>query len=129
MDSEVKISIVEGDPIYTNIVEARLQKIGYKVISKFMSGQDAIKKLAEELPHMLIIADNLPGEIDGIETAKILLSRYNVPCVFLTTSADDETLEHVKTVPGAGYILKPFSDNDLRIAIGRNPCRNYCHEF
>lgn len=118
MDSEIKVSIIEGDPIYTNIVEARLIKIGYTVVSTFSSGQEAYKKLAEALPHILIIAINIPGEIDGIEIAKAILSRYNIPCVFLTTSADDETLERVKTVPGAGYILKPFSDNDLRIAIG-----------
>lgn len=118
MDAVVKISIVESDPIYTNLVEARLLKIGYPVVSKFSSGQETIKNLAGALPNMLVIAINLPGELDGIETAKVVLSRYNVPCIFLTTSADNDTLERVKTVPGAGYILKPFSDNDLRIAIG-----------
>lgn len=118
MDTLVKISIVENDPIYANLVEARLQKIGYTVVSKFTSGEVAVKKLAEELPHILIIAINLPGKIDGIEAAREILVRYNVPPIFLTISADAETLERVKTVPGAGYVLKPFSDNDLRIAIG-----------
>jgi CheY-like chemotaxis protein len=118
VDNQVKISIVEGDPIYMNLVEARLQKIGYSVVSKFTSGQEAIKKLRGALPHMLVLPVNMPGEVDGIVTAQEVLSRYNVPSVFLTTSADEETLERVKRVPGAGYVLKPFSDNDLRIAIG-----------
>jgi len=118
MDNHVKISIVESDPIYTNIVEARLQKIGYTVISKFSSGPEVIKKLAGKLPDMLIIAINIPGELDGIETAKEIFSRYHVPSVFLTTSSDEETFERVKQVSGAGYVLKPFSDDDLRIAIG-----------
>ena len=118
MYNQITISIVESDPIFTNLVEARLQKIGYTVVSKFTSGEEAIKKMAGTLPHMLILAINIPGKFDGIATALEVLSRYNVPSVFLTTSADEETLERVKTVPGAGYILKPFSDNDLRIAIG-----------
>jgi CheY-like chemotaxis protein len=118
MENQVNISIVEGDPIYSNLVEARLQKLGYTVISKFTSGEEVIKKLGKALPHMLMVAINIPGKSDGIQTAMEILSRYNVPSVFLTTSADDETLERVKNVPGAGYVLKPFSDNDLRIAIG-----------
>jgi hypothetical protein len=118
VDNQVKISIIEGDQIYANLVEARLQKIGYSVVSKFTSGQEAIKKLRGALPHMMVLAINLPGEFDGIVTATEVLLRYNVPSVFLTTSADEETLERVKKVPGAGYVLKPFSDNDLRIAIG-----------
>jgi CheY-like chemotaxis protein len=66
MESGIKISIIEGDPIYTNIVEARLIKIGYTVVSTFSSGQEAYKKLAGALPHILIIAINIPGEIDGL---------------------------------------------------------------
>jgi hypothetical protein len=118
MDDQVTISIVEGDPIYSNIVEARLQKLGYTVVSKFTSGEEAIKKMAKALPHMLIIHINIPRKSDGIETAREVLSRYDVPSIFLTTSADEETLERVKKVHCAGYVLKPFSDNDLRIAIG-----------
>jgi len=118
MENQLNISIVEGDPIYSNLVEARLQKLGYTVISKFTSGEEVIKKLGKALPDLLMVAINIPGKSDGIQTAMDVLSRYNVPSVFLTTSADDETLERVKKVPGAGYVLKPFSDNDLRIAIG-----------
>ncbi len=118
MDTLIKISIIESDPIYMNLVEARLLKIGFTVVSKFTSGQEAIKNLPTSLPDILIIAIQLNGKFDGIETAKAVFSLYNVPCVFLTTSSDGDTLERVKTVSGAGYVLKPFSDNDLRIAIG-----------
>ena len=58
-----------------------------------MPGKETIKKLAGALPHMLVITINIQGEIDGIETAKEVLSRYNVPLVFLTTFADEETLK------------------------------------
>jgi DNA-binding NarL/FixJ family response regulator len=118
MNNHIKISIIEGDPIYTNLVESLLQKIGYPVVTKYTSGEEAIKKMAKSMPALLIIAMDLPGKFDGVTTAKEVLSRYNVPSVFLSSSADEEALERVKTVPGAGIILKPFNDNSLRIAIG-----------
>lgn len=118
MTEAVKISIVENDPIYANLVEARLQTLGYVVVSKYISGKDAVEHLPAGLPDILVVSINIPGEPDGIETAKAFLSQYNIPTIFLTDSADDETFEKVKQVPGAGCVQKPFRDNDFRIAIG-----------
>jgi CheY-like chemotaxis protein len=118
MNGLIKISIVENDPIYANLVETRLQTLGYHVVSKFISGKDAIDQLPDAIPDMMVVSITIPGEPDGIETAKEIISRYHIPTVFLTESGDDETFEKVQQVPGAGCVQKPFRDNDFRIAIG-----------
>lgn len=118
MNEQIKISIVENDPIYANFVEARLQTLGYIVVSKYASGKEAMELLPRALPDIMVVAINIPGEPDGIETAKLLLMQYSIPTVFLTDSADNETFEMVKQVSGAGCVQKPFRDNDFRIAIG-----------
>ena len=41
----------------------------------------------------------------------------NVPTVFLTAYADDKTLQRAKLTDPFGYIIKPFQQNDLRVAI------------
>lgn len=118
MKHQITVSIVENDPIYANLLEARLQAIGYMVVSKFTAGKEAVEQLPEALPDMMVVDVNIPGEPGGIETAAEIFSRYNIPSVFLTDSADSVIFERVKQVPGAGCVQKPFRDNDFRIAIG-----------
>ena len=118
MKRQIKVSIVENDPIYANLLEARLQAIGYMVISKFTTGKEAIEQLPEALPDMMVVDVNIPGAPGGIETAEEIFLHYNIPSVFLTDSSDSVIFERVKQVPGAGCVQKPFRDNDFRIAIG-----------
>ena len=113
----IKISIVEDDPVHAKLVEIRLRKLGYNVISVFSSGQDAIENLPKAYPNLLIMDIRIEGDLDGIDTAREIASRYHIPAVFLSSSSDDTTIERVKTVPGAEYVTKPFKDDDLRIAI------------
>ena len=114
---QIKISIVEDDPVHAKLVEIRLRKLGYNVISIFSSGQDAIQDLPKAYPNLIIMDIRIEGELDGIDTAREIVSRYHIPAVFLSSSSDDKTIERVKSVPGAEYVTKPFKDDDLRIAI------------
>jgi len=60
---------------------------------------------------------NLKGEINGIETAKMIKKRIHIPVIYLTSHSDDETLARAKETYPEGFITKPFNDNDLKVAI------------
>ena len=60
---------------------------------------------------------HLAGEMDGIETAEQVRTRYSIPVVFLTAHADDTSLERAKVTQPYGYILKPFDERELHSAI------------
>ncbi len=55
----------------------------------------------------------LRGEIDGVETAEKLRREFNLPVVYLTAHADENTLRRAKITEPFGYILKPFEDREL----------------
>jgi len=59
----------------------------------------------------------LKGQMDGIEAADIIESRFGIPVIFLTAYDDDERLKRAKSTLPYGYVLKPFRDRDLRITI------------
>jgi len=42
---------------------------------------------------------------------------YSIPVIFLTAYVDEKTLDRAKGTVPAGYITKPFEENDLRIAV------------
>lgn len=59
----------------------------------------------------------LQGEMDGINAAKQIRSRFNIPVVYLTAYSDGETLERAKLTEPYGYIIKPFKERELKINI------------
>ena len=59
----------------------------------------------------------LKGQMDGVTAAEKIQTNTNIPTVFLTAYADDKTLQRAKLTNPFGYIVKPFQQNDLRVAI------------
>jgi DNA-binding LytR/AlgR family response regulator len=52
-----------------------------------------------------------------VEIAHIVNSRFGIPFIFVTAFVDPATIERVKHTYPFGYIVKPYSDIDIRIAI------------
>jgi AmiR/NasT family two-component response regulator len=59
----------------------------------------------------------LPGRRDGIEAVRVLRKELRVPIIFLSAYSDPETVERAKTIEPHGYIVKPFTEGELRCAI------------
>ena len=57
---------------------------------------------------------NLNGELDGIDLANIIKAEYGIPFMFVTSYTDDKTLERAKHTSPIGYIIKPFTTEDLK---------------
>ncbi|MCZ6623010.1 MAG: GAF domain-containing protein, partial [Deltaproteobacteria bacterium] len=51
------------------------------------------------------------------KAAEQIGARFNIPIIYLTAYADEETLERAKQTEPFGYILKPFEDRELHTAI------------
>ena len=111
------ILIVEDDGIVARDIQNRLKSLGFEVTASVSSGEEAIIKAKEDLPDLVLMDIVLKGEMDGIEAAEIIRSRFDIPVIFLTAYADEERLERAKLTIPLGYILKPFQDRDLKIAI------------
>jgi len=59
----------------------------------------------------------LKGAMDGIEAAALIRKQFGVPVVYLTSYADDSTLQRAKVTGPLGYVLKPLDNRELRNAI------------
>jgi CheY-like chemotaxis protein len=81
------------------------------------SGEQAIISVKENRPDMIFMDIGLKGRMDGIETAGQIRSQFSVPVIFLTAFVDEKTLDRAKDTVPAGYLTKPYEENDLRIAI------------
>lgn len=115
--NKVQILVVEDESTAID-TQKTLQNLGYDVPSVVCSGEAAIQKAGENKPDLVLMDIALTGQMDGIEAAEQIRSRFNIPIVyFFTAYLDDKTLERAKITEPTGYIVKPFEDRELKIAM------------
>jgi PAS domain S-box-containing protein len=112
-----RILVVEDEIITARDIKECLQDNGYVVPAIASSGEEAIIKVEEENPDLVLMDIMLKGKMDGIETAQQILSISNIPVVYLTAYSDKKILERAKITEPFGYILKPINERELHISI------------
>ncbi len=112
-----KILIVEDESIVALHIENSLKTLGYTVSGIASSGEEAIEKAGNTHPDLVLMDIVLKGEIDGIGAAEHIRDHFDIPVVYLTAFGDENTLQRAKVTEPFGYILKPFKERELYIAI------------
>jgi CheY-like chemotaxis protein len=112
-----KILVVEDEAIIAADIESRLVKMGYQVIDITRDGERAITLAREKQPNLVLMDIMLEGPMFGTEAARRIHEELKLPVIFVTANADDITLDDVFSAGPFGYVLKPFEDRELRVAI------------
>ncbi|NER36527.1 MAG: PAS domain S-box protein [Oscillatoria sp. SIO1A7] len=112
---QTKIAIVENELDLALNIREELEAVGYEVTDTVTSGEAAIAAAESNRPDLIIMNTRLTGTLDGIEMARILRERFQIPTVYITASngADSNTLELNKNSEHYGYIIKPFAIQEL----------------
>jgi len=115
--AKAQILVVDDDSSVARTIEAILQSLGYTVPAIASSGAEAIKKVGDVQPDLVLMDIRLEGDIDGVQAAEQIRNHFDVPVVYITACADEETLQRAKVTEPYGYILKPFRDFELLTAV------------
>lgn len=117
MSEKRRILIVEDQRIVAADLTSTLERLGYEVVGTAVSGEEAMEKADTLQPSLILMDIRLQGEMDGIEAAEAIASRFGTPVVYLTAYADEETIRRARTTSPFGYLVKPFNERELRGAI------------
>lgn len=113
----IRILIVEDEPIIAADLTDRLTDMGFGVAGQCDSGEEAIELAQQLMPDLVLMDVQLSGQLDGIETTQKILERQVVPVIFLTSNSDEATFARAKATLPAAFLSKPFRGKDLRHAI------------
>lgn len=105
--SKKKILIVEDEAINAISLRMAFKKLGYEFCSLASTGEDAVRIAAHEHPDLVVMDVKLAGEMDGVEAARLIRSRSNIPIIFLTGYSDNDILQAVNAFKNAAFIVKP----------------------
>ena len=115
--SKGSILLVEDDDVIAKVADWRLKNLGYEVCGRATTGAEAMELVVNKKPDLVLMDINIKGDIDGIETARMIKKGFSIPVVFVTSHTDGPTLERAKGICPDGFIVKPLEDDDLRVAI------------
>lgn len=111
------ILIVEDESIVAADIESRLKELRYEVAGRTDYGEKAIELAGKLKPDLVLMDVMLKGQMRGDAAAKVIREQYRVPVVFLTGNSDLATFRSALGAEPYGYVIKPFEERELHIAI------------
>jgi len=115
--NKARILIVEDEAVIGFDLCTRLANAGYLILGHVYSAENALKLIEGNLPDLILMDIRLQEKMDGVDAAEIIRSRWGIPIIFTTAHADMDRIKRAKLVNPFGYILKPYNDREVEIAI------------
>lgn len=112
-----QIIIVEDDLILSLLLEKQVRRMGYHVAAKVSSGEEAVGKIREHSPDLVLMDIKLIGEMDGVEAIAKVRDFTDVPVLYLTGNSDETTRRRASATNPIAYMVKPVDMGVLKKTI------------
>ncbi|MEL6345671.1 MAG: response regulator [Myxococcota bacterium] len=113
----LRVMIVEDEVIIAAALSSRLKMLGYQVVEMVHLADHAHARAAVLVPDVLLMDIHLGGAEDGIDVAQRIRDDLGIPVVYSTAYADPQTLQRAQITEPYGYLVKPYDDASLRVAL------------
>ncbi len=110
---KINVLIVEDEFIVARDMEIQLEFIGYNILAKKETGEEAVEYVKKNSPDIILMDINLGDGINGIEASARILETMVVPIIFVTAYSDPGTFQTARKVRPHAYIVKPFHFHNL----------------
>jgi two-component system response regulator HydG len=117
MIASPRILIVEDEVVVQLHLRRILEELGYPVVGVAADATRATELAAESTPDLVLMDIRLRGQRDGIDAAQQLRDICDPGIVFVSAYADADTVARTGDVGALGYIVKPYSRNEIRAAL------------
>ncbi|MHC1791294.1 response regulator [Solidesulfovibrio sp.] len=114
-----RVMIVEDEAITAMATGAMLKRLGHVVLAAVGTGQDALVAFRLQRPDLVLMDIRLDGDLDGIETAKLLRRDSDVPVVFVSAFVDESTRTRAAEAGPFDFMPKPLDEYDLKNLLSR----------
>lgn len=115
--SQLKILVVEDDPMIAESVQDILGVLKHEIVGVADDAEKAIAICNESLPDLALLDIQIGGDIDGVDLADLLNQNFQIPFIFTTAFADNDTIARAKSKGPYGYLVKPYGIKDMNAAI------------
>ena len=108
-----RILIVDDEWLTRLEIEEMLTDRGYDVAGQAETGTEAVAMARELNPDLIFMDVEMPGEMNGIDAARVIKAELGTPIVFVSGHDDPEHIEAAKEIAPFGYVMKPFDEREI----------------
>jgi two-component sensor histidine kinase len=109
--------VVDDEALIAAQLEERLEAMGYEPVGTAGNAEDCLRLCRELSPDLVLLDIVMPGTMDGIEAASIILRDFAIPVIFVTAFSDERTLTRAGQASPFGFVVKPFRAEQVRAAV------------
>jgi len=117
MKTKVSILIIEDEIITVNFIKKGLENYGFTDINYCLTAEQALTRVEESKPELILLDISLEDRYSGIELAKVFTHSYHIPVIFVTGGTDDQTIAKIEESDPYGLLFKPFRIQTLKVLI------------
>lgn len=115
--SAAKILVVEDEVLIAEHIKDYLNSLGLDQVLLVHNKNHALQAIDHIKPDLVLLDIHLQDPLDGIELAKLIDERSQVPYIFITANADLLIIKKATHTKAAAYITKPIKKTDLFAAV------------
>ncbi len=108
------VFLVEDDQVLSLILSRMIKKMNYEVIGNAVSGSEAIIKITDLRPDLIIMDISLKDNIDGITVAENIVGIYSPHIIYVTGNSDSKNHNRAQKIGYHQYLIKPVSFIELK---------------
>ena len=117
MEPLKKIFCVEDNKQIAILLGYQLEKLGYQLCGVADNAPDAVAGIWMSKPDIVLVDIELNGKPEGLEVGNFLLSKTDIPFVYITGHDNLKILKKARKTTSNGYLTKPFSHQDLKAVL------------
>ncbi|MBA3665631.1 MAG: response regulator transcription factor [Bacteroidetes bacterium] len=117
MEKSIGFLIVEDELMIAEMISGILINAGYSKIRIAETLDEAIEMINQVVPDIVLTDINFGKLNTGIDLGKLLFTKYKVPFIYITSYSGSEVVEKAKHTRPSAYLIKPFKEEDLLVAI------------
>lgn len=118
----MRVLIAEDEALIRMDLREMLEEEGHEVVGEARDGAEAVTLARAARPDIVFMDVKMPN-VDGIEAARTIADESIAPVVMVTAFSQASLVEEAARAGAMGYVVKPFSRNDIvpamQVAVSR----------
>ena len=111
------ILIIEDEAITQRYLKDILGQHNLECVDCYDNAKDVLAHIKTKNYEMILMDINIKGPMDGIQLSREILRTRTIPIIFITAHSDTDTFQEVLELSPYGFIAKPFSAQDVEMAL------------